>query len=402
MAEALFRAIPNLFVCLVALSMTLSSYISFPSQGVQKNNSISIKTLGPVILQEPSLEVAAVLPLALNDVWIAGSYSPTISQTVPLYEHFDGVKWIAVPNPDVGAGGTIRGLSAQSPHDIWAVGAYRTNPNNPIDLPLIEHWNGSHWSMINQNYSGTFATGSLISVAALSANNVWMVGTQRRSVDNPSTQTFIEHWDGSQIHTVASPNPAHTTSNYLKAITASSANDVWSVGISDTGNTLTEHWDGSQWTIIASPNITFNQGIPNFNLLTSASLASKSDVWAIGLFNTTATSFKGALAEHWNGIQWSITSLSNLPGDSQELSAITSPGTNDSWALGTTTTNNKVQPLLTHWDGTAWKIASLPPSLSSLQYLQTLTSSPTTLVSISKDTNTTNTTRQLVLLQKNY
>lgn len=400
MAENIFCSIPTFFICLITLTMTLSSSTSFLSrlpQVLPKDNSISIKTLGPVIMQEPALEVAGVLPLALNDVWIAGSYSPTLSLKAPLYEHFDGTKWTVVPNPVVGGGGTIRGLSAASPHDIWAVGTYRTSSTNPIDLPLIEHWNGSRWSMINQKYSSTFATGSLIAVSTLSTNNVWMVGTQRRSIDNPSTQAFIEHWDGSQIHAVASPNPVHTISNYPKAITARSANDVWSVGISGTGNTLTEHWDGFQWKVVASPNMTF-KGIPNFNLLTSVSSASKSDVWAIGLFNATATSFKRALAEHWNGTQWSITSFSGLPGDSQELSAVVSPGINNSWALGTSTTNNKVQPLLTHWDGTGWKNTSLPPSLSSLQHLQKLASSPNTLVSISKNADAT---LQLVLLQKN-
>ncbi len=399
MSKILFCCLSGLFVYFSALIMTPSSYTSPILQGVQDGNTISIKNLGPVIIQEPSLEITTVLPLAKNDVWIAGSYSPTGSLTIPLYEHFNGTKWTVVPNPDLGDGGTIRGLSAQSSHDIWAVGTYRSNPNNPIDLPLIERWNGSRWSMINQSYSSTFATGSLTSVAALSANNVWMVGTQRSSIDDPSTQTFIEHWDGSQIQAVASPNPVHTTSNYLKAITAGSANDIWGVGISDTGNTLTEHWNGSQWTIVASPNITFNQGIPNFNLLTSVSSASKSDVWAIGLFNATATSFKGALAERWNGTQWSITSLQDLPGDSQELSAVVSLGMNDSWALGTGSTNNKVQPLLMHWNGTGWKNTPLPSSLLSLQYLQKLASSPTTLVSISKNADAT---RRLVLLQKNY
>ncbi len=399
MATKLFRYVLSFFVCFTVLTMTLSSYTSPDSQVVHAYHTLSIKPLGPVIIQEPSLEIATVLPLATNDVWIAGSYSPTDSLTLPLYEHFDGTKWTVISNPALGDGGNITGLSAQSAHDIWAVGTYTSNPNNPIDVPLIEHWNGSSWSMINQNYSSTFVTGGLTSVVALAANNVWMIGTQRMSIDDPSTQTFIEHWDGSQIHAVASPNSIHTTSNYLKAITARSANDLWSVGTSNTGNTLTEHWDGAQWTIVASPNISFNQGIPNFNLLTSVSSASKSDVWAIGLFNATATSFKGALAEHWNGTQWSIISLQSLPGNSQELSAVVSLGINDSWALGTSTTNNKAQPLLTHWDGTTWKTAPLPSSLSSLQYLQRLASSSTTLVSISKNANEI---RQLVLLQKTY
>ncbi len=395
MFESFFRSIPVSIAYFAAFTIALSSSASHQAQMLYGHHDVTITTLGPVIIQEPSLTVTTILPLAKNDVWIAGSYSNSLSLTVPLYEHFDGSRWMVVPNPAVGDSGNISELSALSTHDIWAVGTYRANPDNPIDVPLIEHWNGSHWSMINQQFSSTFATGGLTSVVALSANNVWMVGSQRGNINATPTQTFIEHWNGSQIQMVASPDPVNTTSNYLKAITALSANDIWSVGISDTGNTLTEHWDGSQWTIVASPNITFNQGIPNFNILTSASSASKSDVWAIGLFNATATGFKGALAEHWNGLQWSVISLQGLPGSSQALYNVVSLGINNTWALGTSITNNTALPLLTHWDGSGWKNAPLPPSLTSLHCLEYLVSSPTTLVSISKNMNGA---LQLVLL----
>lgn len=392
----LFRFVPALLFSFTALTMNLSISTSFALQGGQEYRNVSINTLGPVIVQEPALEITTVLPLTKSDVWVAGSYSRADALTVPLYEHFNGTKWMVIPNPDLGDGGNVQGLSAQSAHDIWAVGTYRTNPNNPVDLPLIEHWNGSHWSMVNQSYSGTFATGGLTAVVALAANNVWMAGTQRSNLNSTATQTFIEHWNGSQIQMIASPNPIHTTSNSLKAITAGSANDIWSVGISDTGNTLTEHWDGSQWTVVASPDITFNQGIPNFNLLKSTSSASKNDVWAVGLFNATAASFKGALAEHWNGTQWSISSLQDLPGGSQELSAVVSLAVNDSWALGTSTINNRALPLLSHWNGTGWKNVNLPTSLTSLQHLQRFASSTTSLVSMGKSIDGT---LQLILLQ---
>jgi hypothetical protein len=395
MLGSFFRSIPGSLVCFAALTLALSSYLSHSPQAVYGDQDASVSTLGPVIIQEPSLEITTVLPLAQNDVWIAGSYSDIHSLTVPLYEHFDGTHWTLVPNPALGDGGTISKLSAQSTHDIWAVGTYKANPNNPIDVPLIEHWNGSSWSMINQQYSSSFATGGLTSVVALSANNVWMVGSQRGNINTTPTQTFIEHWNGSQIQMVASPNPVNTTSNYLKTITATAANDIWSLGISDTGNTLTEHWDGSQWSVITSPNITFNQGVPNFNILSSASSISKNDVWAIGLFNATATSAKGPLAEHWNGSQWSIVSLQALPGSSQFLSDVVSLGVNNTWALGTSVTNNAALPLLVHWDGSDWKNVLLPTSLTSLHSLQHLASSTTTLVSISQNTNGA---LQLVLL----
>jgi len=395
MLGSFFSSIPGSLVCFAALTLALSSYTSHEPQMVYERHAASISTLGPVIIQEPSLQITAVLPLAKNDVWIAGSYSDIHSLTVPLFEHFDGTKWTVVPNPNLGDGGTISGLSAQSAHDIWAVGTYKANPNNPIDVPLIEHWNGSSWSMVNQQFSSSFATGGLTSVVVLSANNVWMIGSQRGNIHTTSTQTFIEHWNGSQIQMVASPNPVNTTSNYLKAITATATNDIWGVGISDTGNTVTEHWDGSQWSVVTSPNITFNQGIPNFNILSSASSVSKNDAWAIGIFNATATGSKGALTEHWNGMQWAVVSLQGLPGDSQTLSDVVSLGVNNTWALGTSVTNNTALPLLVHWDGSSWKNVLLPTSLTSLHLLQHLASSTTALVSISQNVNGT---LQLVLL----
>jgi hypothetical protein len=46
--------------------------------------------------------------------------------------------------------------------------------------------------------------------------------------------------------------------SFLNGITAVSANDIWAVGSSHKSSggsaTLIEHWDGTGWTIISSPN----------------------------------------------------------------------------------------------------------------------------------------------------
>src|SRR5204862_547524 len=84
----------------------------------------------------------------------------------------------------------------------------------------------------------------LSGVAAVSANDIWAVGG-----------SLIEHWDGSNWSVVPSPSPSAGYSN-LYGVAAVSANDVWAVGSSgyDPFQTLTEHWNGRSWSVVPSPN----------------------------------------------------------------------------------------------------------------------------------------------------
>jgi hypothetical protein len=64
---------------------------------------------------------------------------------------------------------------------------------------------------------------------------------------------LVEHWDGSTWSVVPSPNPNPQGNNSLVAIAAVNGSDVWAVGLQLKGP-FTEHWDGSQWSIVATPS----------------------------------------------------------------------------------------------------------------------------------------------------
>jgi hypothetical protein len=70
-------------------------------------------------------------------------------------------------------------------------------------------------------------------------------------------QTLVEHWNGTQWSVVSSPNPG-TNYDSLEGVAAISASDVWAVGAylygADT-QTLVEQWDGTQWSVVPSPNV---------------------------------------------------------------------------------------------------------------------------------------------------
>ena len=110
---------------------------------------------------------------------------------------------------------------------------------------------------------------SLSGVAAVSTNDVWAVGYHGDPYYNP-IQTLIEHWNGTAWSVVASPNEG-TNNNELHGVAAVSPNDVWAVGFyTDSsgahGQTLVEHWNGSAWSVVPSPN----RGTGNYNLADAA------------------------------------------------------------------------------------------------------------------------------------
>jgi hypothetical protein len=82
------------------------------------------------------------------------------------------------------------------------------------------------------------SSGYLEDVAAVSAINVWAAGWGYR---NGKERMLIEHWDGSTWTMVTSPNPS-STMNELRGITALPSGELWAVGefISGSEQTLVE------------------------------------------------------------------------------------------------------------------------------------------------------------------
>ena len=123
-----------------------------------------------------------------------------------------------VPDPNAGSGeNELRGVAAVSANDVWAVGSYDNNNSS-----LTMHWDGTQWSVVPSPNPGSI--GFLFGIAAVSANDIGAVGGY--STGN-STQALLEHWNGTQWSVVSSPSP---NNSQLFGVAAVSANDVWAVG----------------------------------------------------------------------------------------------------------------------------------------------------------------------------
>jgi hypothetical protein len=193
-------------------------------------------------------ELTGVTAPAPDNAWAVGSAGGSSNA---LVEHWDGTRWSIVSSPAFAGVGISGGaVSADSSTDVWAMGFLATSSTTEENVSL--HWDGASWT---QTPAAHLRFGGVGPVTALSAANVWAVGT------GPGVPTggfsahptaVIEHWDGTGWSVVPSPNPNPQGNNSLGAVAAVSASDVWAVGHQLLGP-FTEHWDGTSWSIVATP-----------------------------------------------------------------------------------------------------------------------------------------------------
>jgi hypothetical protein len=255
---------------------------------IEHQNNSSSWSLVPSPANEPAnSELVAISAVSANDIWAVGdSRAGTEGQGFePLIEHFNGSTWSVVPSAPVGTGSDfLSGVSAVSANSVWAVG--RTGDHS---VPLIEHFNGSSWTRVAQPVNGFDS--SLNSVAAISSTDVWAVGEQNLN------QTVIEHFNGTNWSVVPSPSvTANGAQDFLSSVSAIGSSDVWAVGFSgppgSTQTTLAEHWDGTSWQIVPSAN----PGPASNELLSLAQTAPGGPLRAVG-FSTGGTISTATLVE---------------------------------------------------------------------------------------------------------
>jgi len=190
--------------------------------------------------------------------------------------------------------------------------------------------NDSSWEIV-KSPNGGLDNSELHGIAALSQNNVWSVGYDHTGPLGPPVQGLIEHWNGSQWSMVPSSNVG-THDNFLIGVTTVSANDVWTVGAYNDNNnilnTLIEHWNGSRWSIVPSPNVGTNGSLTD-----SLAAVSANDIWTVGFYNTSQNQSQN-LVEHWNGTKWSVVQVPNTGAGGDGFNHIGIVSANDMWAVG--------------------------------------------------------------------
>jgi hypothetical protein len=130
-----------------------------------------------------------------SDVWVVGStLNTTTSTLVPEAEHFTGTAWSTVPLAQPGGSATISAVTAISPTNAWAAGE-TTGGTAPVGGgTLIEHWNGTSWSVVPSPTPGFEP--EISGLAARSASDVIAVGDTLPSENGGPDNDVILRFNG--------------------------------------------------------------------------------------------------------------------------------------------------------------------------------------------------------------
>ena len=316
--------------------------------------------------------------VSASDCWAVGYYEAGLGNPWhTLTEHWDGASWriVSSPNTDHAQRNYLDGVVCLSTSDCWAVGAYGDPYQGPSpEQTLIEHWNGTGWTIISSPNTGATQNNALYGVTCLTTSDCWVVGYHydydRINNQVGALQTLTEHWDGTAWTIVNSPNTSATQRNYLLSVSCPSSSNCWAAGTYFSGSaqqTLIEHWDGTSWSIVASPNTSATV----YNVLYGVTCASESSCWAVGFYDagvpSAFASIYQTLIEHWDGTSWAIVASPNfLNTQSNFLYGVTCASASECWAIGYYDTTSPTSPVQTfntlteHWDGTSWTVVSSP------------------------------------------
>ena len=292
--------------------------------------------------------LAGVSAVKARDAWAVG-WVPSPGEENALIVHWNGRAWSKVTSPSLGGdiSGALNAVSADSAADAWAVGYSCTSRCGVIDHILILHWNGAAWAAVQAPNLGH--TGELRGVTAVSSSDAWAVGRECvahcRSGGPTCYRTLILHWNGAAWSHVPSPSPGPDTSQGgLRSVSADSPADGWAVG-GPPAETM--RWNGTAWSLVSNPSPGSLIGVSAF---------SPADALAVGSYCPTFECFQKTVAMDWNGAAWVLDHSPNpRPSDHRELDGVSAASATDAWAVGTyLRIGLGYRTLIAHWNGTAW------------------------------------------------
>jgi hypothetical protein len=208
-----------------------------------------------------------------------------------IVTQWNGTTWnrLTVPVPPKDITTDFDAISADSPSDVWIVGSYTATVSSTQETfgTYTLHWNGSSWSVVSMPANAAGVENQLESVQAISPTNVWAVGQAVNSSTLASEGTLIEHWNGTSWSVVPSPSPG--SNDYLNGVTANGSSDVWAVGAylpagSSVLQTLTLNWNGTAWSTVASPTASNGSSLTSVSTTPGAAI-----VQAVGYTGSNGT-----------------------------------------------------------------------------------------------------------------
>ncbi len=284
--------------------------------------------------------------------WDDGSGVPTA-----LLESWNGTRWTqGTPAIPSGSAGTdLAAVHCTTTSECTAVGNY--DDGLGTQLPLIERWNGSAWSLQTATpVSGALGT-YLTAVQCSSSTVCTAVGTY---IDSTGVQkTLALRWASGSWSVQSTPNPSGFVGASLSSISCTSSTACTAVGsYTDSGGqkALAMGWNGSTWSLQTPAAVSGASSVG----LAGVSCTASSACTAVGVANVSGAFTPVAM--RWNGTSWALQTVS-LPAGAAgaSLSGVSCTSSTNCTGVGYSYTSGGVLSLMgLLWNGTTWTAQSLP------------------------------------------
>ncbi len=295
-------------------------------------------------------QLSGVSCLSASTCVAVGSMQDPVRRESTLIESFDGSRWVRQPSPNA-AGlqqSTLEAVSCASARSCLAVGA--SGDGAPSNRRLAERWNGFQWSIENTPSPSGAEQTRFHGVACVTALNCTITGESINAAFEYAP--LIEHWNGTAWSIASTANPPGAADGTLSSVACTGPSSCVAVGSSSNG-TMIERWDGSSWTFVASPNAPGT----NTSTLSDVSCTAASNCIAVG--NAYSDTSIAPLIERWNGSTWQrMLAADDAPlhavSCASSTDCITVGGAGDSFAEhynGSTWTTTSVPPNPNNDDG---------------------------------------------------
>jgi len=130
-------------------------------------------------------------------MWGGGKSNSCGRRRIHLIEHWDGADWDVVPSPNAGNLSSLSSVATISGSDVWAVGCAFCGDAGIGQAPLIEHWNGTRWTISPAPSSGLGSDGN--SVLAFPSGSVFVGGFAGSLVVGSNRSSCIPPRDASVL-----------------------------------------------------------------------------------------------------------------------------------------------------------------------------------------------------------
>ena len=175
-----------------------------------------------LVVTGSAAQLNGVVDLSPANAWAVG-----LGSGGALLEHWNGSAWstVTIPDPDF-TPGADESISASSATDVWVVGTTVNTTTGTTSAEAL-HFNGTAWTVVPMAQPGT-NTPTIGAVTAISATNAWAVGEDIGATSAVGGSTLIEHWNGTSWSIVPSPTPGADPG--LTGVAARGSGDVYAVG----------------------------------------------------------------------------------------------------------------------------------------------------------------------------